>query len=59
MSNRMNRNKHTYQLRGLSSIINGEQIIPFITYRANSNRSENSKKIRNLSEGSKYSKKKK
>ena len=59
MSNRINRNKHTYQLRGLSSIINGEQIIPFNTYKAISNRSENSKKIRNLSEGSKNSKKKK
>ena len=59
MSNRINRNKHTYQLRGLSSIINGEQIIPFNTYKAKSNRSENSKKIRNLSEGSKNSKKKK
>lgn len=59
MSNRINRNKNTYQLRGLSSIINGEEIIPFNTYRAKSNRKENSKKIRNLSDGSKYSKKKK
>jgi len=59
MSNRNNRNKYTYQLRGLSSIINGEEIIPFNTYRAKSNRSENSKKIRNLSEGSKCPRKKK
>ena len=59
MSNRINRYKYTYQLRELSSIINGEQIIPFNTYIAKSNRSENSKKMRNLSEGNKFSKKKK